>query len=185
MSSCPRARAPWWVGHLGPGGSFVERPSIEIHVAEVLREGSRLVDRPVTLEQLRERVEVAEHGVRQLGPPDVTVLRLPSGHPFGALDDHVLARCSGVGDASQVAAATTCRLHPLAVLTGMDHHGVTGLGDLGSPVDGLQRRLRVPSAVSEPSGETWMLIDMKRDRPSYVSSLDARACRRGRPGSGD
>src|SRR5699024_7513836 len=104
-------------GHLGEAGS------VHIDLSEVLaRFVGTGVDDPVSGHFLGEGVEGAEQAGGDLGAPDIAGLVFPAAHAFRPLDHHAFTRGRRVGDAAGVAATTTQRAYPFAVLHFIHDH---------------------------------------------------------------
>ncbi|SCM77711.1 hypothetical protein KL86PLE_60026 [uncultured Pleomorphomonas sp.] len=125
--------------HGGKVRRLVEAASVEIDLAEVLGQAVCGRHEPVATDLLRERVEPAEQGVGDDGPPDVALLASPVGDALGALDHHPLAPGRLVGDAPAVAQPAARRLDPLAIFAFVNDNGVARLRQRRGAVDGAQR----------------------------------------------
>ena len=124
-------------------GDFVERPAVEIDVAQMLRLVDAVVRgvQPVAEDRLAVGVESAEERVRQGDAPYVAAVAHPGVDTFRALDDRMLAVGGAVGDALEVADAAMGGVDLLAVDAVMDDDSVAGPGDgrgLGDRGEGVQ-----------------------------------------------
>ena len=120
--------------HLLHRPRLVHGLSVQVHIAQMHRvlPGAH---QPVALDSLFKGVPVAEHGVVQRDLPDSALQQRPASDDFAALDDHMLAGHSLVGDALGAAQAAFLWIDPFAVHAFADAHRIAGQRRLGSAVD--------------------------------------------------
>ena len=126
-------------------GDFVERPAVEIDVAQMLRLVDAVVRgvQPVAEDRLAIRVEVAEERVRQGDAPYVAVVMLPRGDALGSLDDGMLPVGRAVDDAFQIADAAAGGIDLFAVDSLMHDDGVPRAGQFGGLRYGGERVVEI------------------------------------------